>query len=269
MPLTEKSLDEHYSEEFYDDQIGGSLRSARKFAAHLVQIWQPTSVVDVGCGRGPWLKAFLEGGAAKVHGIDGPWNSADKMIDPAIAFTPVDLRQLSLGKSGDRYDLAISLEVAEHLEAEYADSFVEGLTRLSDVIMFGAAFVEQGGTNHVNEQPHTFWQKLFAQQGYVVYDVFRERFWKDSDVEFWYSQNTFLYVREKSLAESTIQHHGCKRMYNFDFMDAVHPTLYELKLRQVQKLRAQLAYETQPRQALKRLLPSFLVAAIKRLRPTA
>lgn len=51
-----------------------------------------------------------------------------------------------------RFDLAMTIEVAEHLTPVRADSFVEDLTRLSDVVLFSAAIPAQGGINHVNEQ---------------------------------------------------------------------------------------------------------------------
>jgi hypothetical protein len=49
-----------YSETFFDQQENGSWLSARIVLGELWQIVQPTSVVDIGCGLGQWLKAASE-----------------------------------------------------------------------------------------------------------------------------------------------------------------------------------------------------------------
>ena len=51
-----------------------SYKSAKKYAELLFKLFSPTSVVDIGCGRGAWLKAFKEHGVKKCLGIDGDWN---------------------------------------------------------------------------------------------------------------------------------------------------------------------------------------------------
>jgi hypothetical protein len=63
------------------------------------------------------------------------------------------------------------------------------------VIVFGGAAPNQGGTSHVNEQPASYWISKFEARGYAAYDVFRGALWNDARVEWWYRQNTLLYVR--------------------------------------------------------------------------
>lgn len=228
----EENLASHYGENFYDGQMDGSLRSGRKYAQFITSIYKPTSVVDLGCGRGTWLKAFKEICAQQLMGLDGDWNSQDKMIDQSITFQSVDLNQPVVLPNNQRFDLAISLEVAEHLESASAKTFVNSITQLSDVIIFGAAYTAQGGTNHINEQPHTYWAKFFYENNYVVYDIFRPTFWGDPDIEFWYQQNTFLYVKQQSSLIDTLTSHGMYPLKNIQFMDCIHPHLYNAKLAQ-------------------------------------
>ncbi len=94
-----------------------------------------------------------------------------------------------------RFDIAISVECAEHLEKRYADTFVDNICRHADIIMFGAAIPGQGGVEHVNEQPQSYWIRKFRDRDYKCYDVIRPRFWNDEDIECWYRQNTFLFVK--------------------------------------------------------------------------
>ena len=62
---------EKYEESFYNSQIAGSLRSAKLMSKHFSSIYTPSSVADIGCGRGAWLKAFGDNGANELIGIDG------------------------------------------------------------------------------------------------------------------------------------------------------------------------------------------------------
>jgi SAM-dependent methyltransferase len=211
-----------YDQDFYDAQMSESLAAARIYLNHLWQVMQPKAVLDVGCGRGTWLKACGELGSVTLTGLDGPWNRQELMLDPAIAFEGIDLnRPFSAVKA----DLAISLEVAEHLEPHAAAVFVKGLTDASDAVLFGAAYPGQGGTNHINEQPQSYWAELFESRSYLPFDLFRPAFWGDERVPFWYRQNTFLYVRTKSdiyIRLVGLGHTAANRA----FLDCVHPTLY-------------------------------------------
>jgi hypothetical protein len=50
-----------------------------------------------------------------------------------------------------RFDLAISLEVAEHLPEGSAGALVSTLIEAAPVVVFSAAIKGQSGTNHINE----------------------------------------------------------------------------------------------------------------------
>jgi hypothetical protein len=213
-----------YGDSFYAGHMAGSYRSARLYSECLSKVYSPVSVVDVGCGRGAWLKAFKESGASRLLGFDGVWNSQQKMIEDSLIFKAFDLNKPIV--VDERFDLAMSLEVAEHLAPSSAETFVKSLVGLSDVVMFGAAFVEQGGANHINERENSYWAGLFASHQYVAFDMFRPVFWGDSRVESWYQQNTFLYVRQGSLALAMISSKGMSPVSNLGFMDCLHPDLY-------------------------------------------
>ena len=221
------ALEKLYGDHFYKYHMDASLRSALKYADLLSPLCKPDSVVDVGCGRGTWLKAFKEKGASKLVGYDGRWNSQENMIDQSIVFHGVDLNEPICISNSERYDLAMSLEVAEHLEPSSAQDFIRSLTTLSDVVLFSAAYTKQGGTNHINEQPHTYWAKVFSRFDYVPYDLFRPIVWGDKEIPFWYQQNTFLYVRKNTPVSSLLINAGYNPMQNISFMDCVHPILYE------------------------------------------
>ena len=210
-----------YDHSFYESQCERSLQSARRYVTHLWGVLQPKSVLDVGCGRGAWLKSCHELGANQLFGLDGDWNSQRLMIDDAIQFRSIDLNTpFSIPQ---RVELTISVEVAEHLERKTAPQFVQCLTDTSDAILFSAAYLNQGGMNHINERKHSYWAKLFAAHDFGPFDFFRPVFWGDSDIDFWYRQNVFLYVRKNSSEWRTVTSAGYKTMSSLDFMDCIHP----------------------------------------------
>jgi hypothetical protein len=124
------------------------------------------------------------------------------------------------------------LEVAEHLPESSAGFLLDSLCKHSDIIVFSAAIPGQGGQNHVNEQPFTYWQSMFAERGFQWHDVFRNRYWEEPTVEWWYKQNMFLIAKAgisipKQLLEPD---HANAQVY-------VHP---ELWLQQKRKLQDEL-----------------------------
>jgi SAM-dependent methyltransferase len=183
---------QHYPSKFFEHQAPDSLRSAEKIVPLLLNLLKPTSVVDVGCGVGGWLSVFRRLGVIDVCGIDGDWVETEQLkIDSK------DFRRVCLAEPfrlERRFDLVLSLEVAEHLPLKSAPGFVESLVRLGPIIVFSAAVPFQGGTNHLNEQWPEFWINLFDRYGYQVFDVLRPRIWNMSDVCYWYRQNMLLFI---------------------------------------------------------------------------
>lgn len=152
------------------------------------------SVLDLGCGRGTWLKAVLEMGATNILGVDGVPVGEDDLLFPKKDFLLHDLREPL--RLSHRFDMALCLEVAEHLELEHATVIVKSLTDHADEIFFSAACPNQPGQGHVNCQWPAFWQNLFNQEGFACSDWPRWAVWGMEEVEPWYRQNLFAAVKD-------------------------------------------------------------------------
>jgi SAM-dependent methyltransferase len=162
-----------------------------------MELLEPASVVDLGCGLGTWLSVFAELGVEDVLGIDGEYVDRSALAIPADRFLARDLtRPLELPRT---FDLAVSLEVAEHLPPDAAQTLVDSLTRHAPAVLFSAAIPGQDGVDHVNTQWPSYWRGLFLPRGYRAVDCIRPRIWDDEDVEFWYRQNLLLFVRSDVL----------------------------------------------------------------------
>jgi SAM-dependent methyltransferase len=189
-----------YDGQFFDDLLPGALSSARVVVPILMELIGATSIIDVGCGLGAWLSVFRECGVTKILGVDGEYVDTSKLLIDESDFVVCDLARVS-PQIDSRYDLALCLEVAEHLPATEARRLVRLVTTLAPLILFSAAIPGQGGINHINEQWPSYWRELFAQLGFRMLDPIRPHIRDNCYVEWWYRQNLTLYATPKAVAE--------------------------------------------------------------------
>jgi SAM-dependent methyltransferase len=231
-----------YDHEYYESFNRVTMRSAEIVVPIVMELLAPRSVCDVGCGPGIWLSVFAEHGVDEVLGMDGDYvERATLQIDPE-KFIPADLSQ-GVPRVGS-FDLAVSLEVAEHLPGDSAKGFVEGLVSLAPAVLFSAAVPGQGGLGHVNEQWPTYWRKLFREHDYELVDCVRPRIWGSGKVKFWYRQNMLLFVKG-TLLESSEALQRERRRAAAAPVSIVHPRQFRLALERPWVLWRELAAEVE------------------------
>jgi SAM-dependent methyltransferase len=213
----------NYNQLFYAVQRERSGRSAQEVVGLVNRMMKPQSVVDVGCGIGAWLAEWRRQGVTEVLGIDGDWVDRDRLEIPKEQFVAHDLsKPYDVARS---YDLVMSLEVAEHLDSDDADAFVDLLTSLGPAVLFSAAIPDQGGQHHVNERWQGEWAKDFERRGYVPIDCVRPQIWENHNVQVWYRQNIILYVRQDVLDEDSALRELADS-WSGSPISVVHPDLY-------------------------------------------
>lgn len=187
-----------YGRAFYDTIRAGVQESARVVVpmfidkVRTVDTGSPRRVIDVGCGEGWWANEFAHYDA-EVIGVDGSYVDSSPLGN---RFIPHDLRTPLPAHLSGRFDLAVCLEVAEHLPASRAWTFVTELCSLAPVILWSAAIPGQGGHGHVNEQWPAYWIELFDRHGYQASGALRWEIFDNPSVENWYAQNLLLFVRD-------------------------------------------------------------------------
>lgn len=190
-----------YSKDFYSDLAITSDLSAKILTPILIKRYSPASVVDFGCGSGSFIKAFKAQGVSDVLGIEGEWvlqvNSmiSEKWLRIEDLRFPVHLEK--------KYDLAICLEVAEHLPPEASRTLIETLVNSADRIAFSAAIPGQAGTDHINLQYPVFWAELFREHNYFLEWDPRDEIWDIKKLAPWYKQNLLIFQKssyERSLS---------------------------------------------------------------------
>jgi SAM-dependent methyltransferase len=193
------SANKLYGKKFYDKQGPSSAASAKLVVPHIVELFQPTSAIDIGCGIGTWCAALADAGVGDVYGLDGPWVEAERFALGPQRFIPFDFDTAAKPYAPPlpraRFDLLVSFEFLEHVDPMHAADIVAFMTATADIIVAGAAPPGQGGKNHVNEQWPSYWAKQFAAQGFVAYDALRPSIWNLEGVEPWYLQNPICYFK--------------------------------------------------------------------------
>jgi SAM-dependent methyltransferase len=202
-----------YKQEWYDEDMMLTVESACRVLPYVVERYKPKSVVDIGCGNGVWLQEMTNLGVTDIIGVDEPQQRL--AIDPSL-FTTADFTR-RFPPFPRVFDLALCLEVGEHLPETLAESFVDYLATLSRTIIFSAAIPGQAGHLHINCQWQGYWIEKFRRRSYRASAWLREEIWNDSRIAYFYRQNivVFEYV---PLSPHAIVH------------DVVHPEFYLYKL---------------------------------------
>lgn len=214
-------------------QIREGIQSSAAVVVPLVyKLVEPGRVLDVGGGEGWWSAEFAKLGAKCVC-LD------ESVTENTAGHAGVEMRHLDLEaiprapEDVETYDLAVCLEVAEHLAPDHADEFVAFLCRSAPAILFSAAVPGQGGHGHLNEQWPSYWAERFHRRGFAVTDTLRWQIWDDGRVEPWYRQNILLAARREWLTERHITFKRSPR-------DVVHPDIYGWRIKERAILRAQI-----------------------------
>lgn len=214
-----------YNEEFYNEMYERNRMTASEIMPVLIEKLKPKSIVDVGCGQGIFLEE-AEKAEIEVLGIDGDYVVRDKVL--ISNFMPHDLS--TPFEYNHKFDLAISFEVAEHIERVAADIFVNTLVGLSDVIAFSAAIPGQGGIGHINEEWASYWIEKFKSRGYYASNCLREMFWDNNKIPPLRRQNILLFVRDDKYEKVV----SC--FENHRVWDIVHPEVYNSKEEQIENI---------------------------------
>lgn len=158
-------------------------------------------VADLGCGIGGWMAAAQALGATEIQAFEAPWIlQADTVVPKdCIKITDFSAEVLNLEK---RYDLAMTIEVAEHLPEAAADGFIKTLVSASDKIVFSAALPGQGGLHHINEQPLRYWVDKFWSHHFVPLEILRPYIAGDRKIYPWLRQNLVMFVAYEVLIRS-------------------------------------------------------------------
>jgi SAM-dependent methyltransferase len=158
-----------YDDAFWDFHDSGDWTG---FARVLLRRFPSASVVDIGCGQGLPLHAFREvDPALRLRGFDDSPTAVARARARQLDVSALDIVALtreqarSFTATNGRFDLALCLEVAEHLPAWHGGKLLDVLT-CGQRLIFSAAHPNQGGVRHVNERVADYWIARLTDRGF-------------------------------------------------------------------------------------------------------
>tara|TARA_B100001093_G_C26847513_1_gene1023570 strand:- start:2945 stop:3694 length:750 start_codon:yes stop_codon:yes gene_type:complete len=187
----------NYNDEYFNDFYEMSYKSAIEILKPILVLKSFKNIADIGCGAGAWLQACYDLSEdkenLKLTGVDGAYMKDQKKFNK-VNYIYKNLEKETLN---GKFDFLISVEVAEHLNESSADFFIDSLCSLSDIILFSAAQIGQGGRNHLNEKSIGYWKNKFVLHGYRPYTFFKNKIWNKPifDNFPYYISNSILYVK--------------------------------------------------------------------------
>lgn len=138
----------------------------------LIDKFNPSSVADYGCANGLYLQPFYKS-QVKIHGYEVSKDALDYPVVPRYYLSLINETDVFVGERF--FDLALCLEVMEHIPEQFAALAVYNLTSLTETIIFSAAQPGQGGNGHINCQHKDYWIDLFDKfKFYSDYDTANE-----------------------------------------------------------------------------------------------
>lgn len=184
-----------YDAEFYNFSKEEVSKFVSSFVDIIIKEFNPKSVADIGCGIGLYVNEFDKRGVEAV-GYDGSPYAIKNSVTRKGLLKIGDIRKnLNFDK---KYDIVLSIEVAEHIPTKCSDIFVNTLTKCSDVIILTAAQKGQGGTDHINEQPRYFWIKKFEKKNFNFNKSLSEKLsfkMKEKGVPWWIHGNLMIFQK--------------------------------------------------------------------------
>ena len=195
----------YYTSEYFNSSIFDF--DYEPIAEAIIKIYNPASIIELGCGKGDLAKIFSKKGI-RVLAIDG-YANPDFSESPMVEFKKFDLndkRSYEVIKAGyyKQFDLVISTEVAEHLDSGVNEMLADTICALGKNIIFSAAVPNQDGDGHINCQPKDYWHKLFMQHGFVLQNKLRNELRMQRKVAPWYLHNLLDYSADKSFSNNEL-----------------------------------------------------------------
>ena len=143
-----------------------------------------TTIIDIGCGNGDYTR-MLKSVGYDCKGYDG------SPLTPEISGGLCGVMDFSVPVDVGKYDLVLSLEVGEHIPAEYEQVFLDNVVNASnEQIILSWAIEGQGGTGHVNCRNNDYIIKEMEKRGFA-YDADLSDWLRIHSVFPWF-QNTIM-----------------------------------------------------------------------------
>lgn len=164
LEITKKDVDYFYNEDFANTPFRDKVW-INAFCDLITATFNPTSIIDFGCGTGDILSPFEKKGV-RIFGLDGSRANMRHLKIAKQNFLLFDLRKRY--SHNKKYDICFCLEVAEHIKEKSSDILISNIAKSSSSVLFTSAPPGQEGENHVNLKPAFWWIEKFGKFGFIL-----------------------------------------------------------------------------------------------------
>ena len=160
-----------------------------------------SSVTDLGCGTGDYVKR-IAGSAISVQGFDGNPKTTELDVSGGLCVGPVDLTKK---RTWNMTDAAMSIEVAEHIPAQFEDNFMDNLVSSArDLVILSWAVPGQRGEGHVNGKTAVAVNQNMKERGWEKNEGFTSQLQSSATLP-WIRANVQVYTKRSFHEEITLQ----------------------------------------------------------------
>lgn len=178
----------YYGRDYYDYYNGHGPYTRERWlpffarvAEGIIADSQPQTTIEFGCAKGFLVEMLRERGV-DARGIDFSPHAISEVYEPIRPYCRVgDVRE----PAGGRYDVAICMEVVEHLAERDASRAVATLAGAANTVYFSSNPDEDyPEVTHVNVQETPYWERHFERHGMARDVSFDPTFIADWAVKF-------------------------------------------------------------------------------------
>lgn len=148
------------------------------------------TLVDFGCGTGEYARFFRRHGLV-VEAYDG--NPYTEQISGGIGQVKDLSQPFNMLK---QFGCVISLEVGEHIPAEFEQTFIDNVVKHSidgGLIILSWAVPGQGGDGHVNCQTNDYIMQQMQQRGFYLENNLTNQLRKASTLR-WFKNTLMVFI---------------------------------------------------------------------------
>lgn len=188
-----------YDDDYYDRDVEAiASQAAPHIADTIIAAFKPSSLIDVGCGTGAMMAAFAARGVS-VTGVDYSEAAVRRCKERGMSVQRMNIGgPVSPAVALDHSDVALSLEVAEHIAENRAQTYVSRLCLLAPIVVFSAAAPGQKGAGHINLKPRPYWIEKFQRSGHSLDEVATDTIramWQSARIAHYYHHNLMIFKR--------------------------------------------------------------------------
>ena len=152
-----------------------------------------SSMTDLGCGTGGYIKMITDAGIF-AHGFDGNPKTEELDVSGGLCVGPVDITN---ERTWNMTDAAMSIEVAEHIPAQFEDTFLKNLVGSArELVILSWGFPGQPGEGHVNGKTAEAVEQKMKERGWEKNDGLTGQL-KMGTTAAWIKRNVQVYSKEK------------------------------------------------------------------------